>query len=317
MSTAVIVCAGIAGLTTIAGARPTAGGLDALRPVPGSGTLHFTDTDTSFGGLYTGTVTTKATPAVIKPGEPVKLVVDMKWTLTDQRSPCPYTPGVDPGQTTKPTSYPLATIRPGHGEDLSASRVIDASGAGTMRMNGNSTACGPPNTLKRAEGWDAVIPGSSTAGWAPGCYAPFPQILNSLNLTATYDGTFATVSVGGVDCATGASAAGTAFTDTFSTAGQAKPHAVAVPARKTKAEITLRWAKPGDRFTVAGVVLVPKRKTSSVGRAEKLKITFFSRTGTSLGIRITNVSQGKLSFRIVSTKVSGRTTVRTRVVLKA
>jgi len=111
--------------------------------------------------------------------------------------------------------------------------------------------------------------------------------------------------------------AATAFTDTFSAAGQAKPHAVTVPAGKTKAEITLRWTKPGDRFTIADVVLVPKRKTASVARAEKLKITFFSLTPTSMGVRIGNLAPGKLTFRVVSKKQNGTTTVRTRVILKA
>ena len=96
-----------------------------------------------------------------------------------------------------------------------------------------------------------------------------------------------------------------------------KPHAIAVPANRKTAEITLRWAKPTDRFTVAGVVLTPKRKTSSVSQADKLKITFFSRTGTSLGVRITNLSPGKLTYRIVATKLTGKATVRTKVALKA
>ena len=111
--------------------------------------------------------------------------------------------------------------------------------------------------------------------------------------------------------------AATAFTDTFTAAGQAKPHAVAVPAGKAKAEITLAWTKPGDRFTIADVVLVPKRKTASVARAEKLKITFFSLTPTSMGVRIGNLAPGKLTFRVVSKKQNGTTTVRTRVILKA
>jgi hypothetical protein len=63
--------------------------------------------------------------------------------------------------------------------------------------------------------------------------------------------------------------------------------------------------------------MVFQRRTSSVGRTEKLKITFFARTPTSLGVRITRLTQGKLTFRIVAKKVSGRAIVRTRVLLKA
>ena len=120
-----------------------------------------------------------------------------------------------------------------------------------------------------------------------------------------------------VRAGTSAGAPVAAFADTFNAAGQTKPHAVAVPAEKTKAEITLRWTKPGDRFTIADVVLVPKRKTASVARAEKLKITFFSLTPTSMGVRIGNLAPGKLTFRIVSKKQNGTTTVRTRAILKA
>ena len=318
---AVTGCAALAG-AAVAFAGSTAGGPETLRPVSGSGEFQFSGKGT-FGDV-TGTATTKVVPAAIKPGDPVRFTVNVTWTETDQMPSCAFgsASGSTPSQSVKQSQIPLTSIRPGHGEDLSVSRVADAPDADyTGRVNGSTWVCGPPNHITRTEGYDASVSGSATAKYAPGCYAPFPSagypVTSYLGPNATFQGTFATLSVGGVNCATGATTAGTAFTDTFSAAGQAKPHAVAVPAKKTKAEITLRWAKPGDRFTIAGVVLVPKRKTSSVGRAEKLKITFFSRTGTSLGIRITNVSQGKLSFRIVSTKVSGRTTVRTRVVLKA
>jgi len=130
------------------------------------------------------------------------------------------------------------------------------------------------------------------------------------SMTAAYNLVRAGATTGGVPAAT-------AFSDTFSAAGQAKPHAVAVPAAKTKAELTLRWTKPGDRFTITDVLLVPKRKTSSVAQTEKLKITFFSLTPTSMGVRIGNLAPGKLTFRIVSKKQNGTTTVRTRIILKA
>ena len=141
-------------------------------------------------------------------------------------------------------------------------------------------------------------------------FGPGSPSTSTYSMTAAYNLVRAGATTGGVPAAT-------AFSDTFSAAGQAKPHAVAVPAAKTKAELTLRWAKPGDRFTIADVLLVPKRKTASVTQAEKLKITFFSLTPTSMGVRIGNLAPGKLTFRIVSKKQNGTTTVRTRVILKA
>jgi len=316
-----------AGATALAVAR-TVAGPTSLRPVPGSGEFHFSGKTTAFGAPadVVGTATTKVIPAAIKPGEPARFVVDVTYTATDQAVPCPSGSGSGtvPGQTVADPRFPLTSIRPGHGgEDLFVGRVFDAPADATDRVNGQTWKCGPPNSVTRTGGYDARVPGSATAKYAPGCYAPFPSdgtpIVSYLGPDATFEGTFATLSVGGVDCAAAATGvpAATAFTDTFSAAGQAKPHAVAVPATRTKAEVTLRWTKPGDSFTVAGVLLVPKRKTASVGQAEKLKITFFSLTPTSVGVRISFLTPGKLTFRIVSKRVSGRTTVRTRVILKA
>jgi len=269
-----------------------------------------------------GTARTTVIPSAIKPGEPARFIVDVTWTETDQLSPCPYgRSGTTPSQTARYPQFPLTSIRPGHGEDLLTYHVFDAPADSTNRLNGSRVECGPPNRITRTEGYDAHVPGSATAKYAPGCYAPFPSGgSNTVGFSgpdATFEGTFATLSVGGVDCTGAVASASPAFTDTFSAAGQARPHAVDVPATRTKAELTLRWKKPGDRFTVAGVLLVPKRKTSSVGQATKLKITFFARTPTSLGMRITNLAPGKLTFQVVGQKVSGRATVRTHVVLKA
>lgn len=313
---AAIVCAAFAGVTALAVAEPLAGGTAVLRPVPGSGEFRFTGKGT-FGDV-TGTVTTKVIPATIKPGEPVRFIVDTTWTDTDQLSSCPYgsTSGSTPSQTTTYQQFAPTSIRPGHGEDLLANHGIVAPADVTSRVNGSTWACGPPNHITRTEGYEARVPGSATTDYTPGCYAAYPPLLWLVG-DPILEGTFATLSVGGVNCATGAAAAGPAFTDSFSTAGQTKPHAVAVPARKTRAEITLRWTKPTDRFTIAGVVLTPKRTTQAAGRSEKLKITFFSVTPTSIGVRIGNLAPGKLTFRIVGKKVSGRATVRTRVVLKA
>ena len=317
-----VVCAVFVGATALAVARTVAGPA-ALRPVPGSGEFRFSGKGSV--GVAEGTVTTKVIPAAIKPSEPVRFIVDLRWTDTDQGYACPYGSGSGavPGQTGKIPQVTILFIRPGHGEDLLANKGFAPPADTTRTMNGFTYACGPPNRITRTEGYDARVPGSTTASMKPGCYAPYPGNdaipIAYLGPDATFEGTFATLSVGGVDCAAAATGvpAATAFTDTFSAAGQAKPHAVTVPATRTKAELTLRWTKPGDRFTVAGVLLVPKRKTSSVGQAAKLKITFFARTPTSLGVRITNLAPGKLTFEVVGQKVSGRATVRTHVGLKA
>ena len=321
------VCATFAGLAAFAVARPLTGGPGVPQIAAGSGTFTYITTKlpiTAFGPVVaTGTVTTRTIPAAIKPGEPVRFIVETRFVETYEKSPCPFEPGADPGSSNVSTRFPLSWIRPGHGEDiLDAGRVHDIDGTMTTRgFNAQTSTCGPPR-ITRVTSYDTRMTGAQTAGLSAGCYAHalFGIGLLPLPPETTYAGTFATLSVGGVDCTSGGTAAAvpvTAFADTFSTAGQAKPHAVAVPAAKTKAELTLRWTKPGDRFTIADVVLVPKRKTASVGRAEKLKITFFSVTPTSMGVRIGNLAPGKLMFRVVSKKLSGTTTVRTRVILKA
>jgi hypothetical protein len=314
-------CACVAGLAAVAAAGPLAGGPEALRPVAGSGEFRFSGSTQS--GTITGTATTKAVPSAIKPGEPVRFVVSVTWTETTQIAPCPFgsASGSVPNQTEKLPTFPLISIRAGRGEDVVTGRVIDAPADSTARRNGVTWQCGPPNRATRTESFDARVPGSGTADYAPGCYAPAPSagsaIVGPLGQTGTFEGTFATLSVGGAVCTGAAAAPRQTFTDTFTTSGQVRSHAVAVAPNRTRADVTLRWARPGDRFTVAGVVLAPTRKTQAAGRAQKLKITFFSRTATSIGVRITNLQQGKLTFRVVGKKVSGRATVRTRVVLKA
>lgn len=312
---AAIGCAALAGVA-VAVARPAAGAPEALRPVAGAGELRFTGTDAF--GVVTGTATTKVVPATIKPGEPVRFTVNMTWTETDQMTPCPYgsASGSTPSQTTTYQEFAPTSIRPGHGEDLLANHGIVAPADVTSRVNGSTWACGPPNHITRTEGYEARVPGSATTHYTPGCYAAFPNAVGLISQDLTMNGTFATLSVGGVNCATGAVAAGPVFTDTFSASGQVKPHAVAVPPGRTRAEVTLRWTKPGDRFTLAGIVLAPKRQTASVGRAEKLKITFFALSPTAMRVGIRFLTLGKLTFRVVSKRVSGLTTVRTRVVLK-
>jgi hypothetical protein len=306
--------------TALAIARPLAEGPAALRPVGGSGQFRFTGAGTV--GEVEGTAVTTVAPAAIAAGEAVTFTLKLTWTETDQQSPCGFgsPSGSTPSQSNTASLFPLTSIRPGHGEDLSIGRVTDTAADYKGSVNGSTWKCGPPNHITRTEGYVARVSGATTSKLERGCYAAFPSagfpVTSYLGPSATFEGTFATLSIGGVDC-TGAATSGTpAFTDTFTARGQAKAHAVTVPAQRTKADIKLRWAKPGDRFTVTAVTLTPKRKTSSVATATKLKITFTSRSPTSMGLRASNLTPGKLSFKVVSTKLGSRTTVRTGVTFK-
>ena len=314
---AAVVCAVFGSAAALAAAGSTAGGPATLRPVSGSGEIRFSGKGTY--GVVVGTVTTKVIPSAIKPGEPVRFIVEQTWTDTDQMSACPYGAGAGsiPSQNLKYVEFGLVSIRPGHGEDLTVNAISTASPGDVTGRQGATYACGPPNHITWTTPYDVRAPGSATAHYAPGCYTVNFASPLGLAYNVMLEGTFATLSVGGVDCTGAVASASPTFTDTFSASGQTRPHAVDVPPRSTKAELTLRWTKPGDRFSVAGVLLVPKRKTSSVGQAAKLKITFFARTPTSLGVRITNLAPGKLTFQVVGQKISGRATVRTHVVLKA
>jgi hypothetical protein len=309
---------------TAALAQPYAEGPAALRAVTGSGMFSFTGKGTF--GTVKGTVKTTVTPAVITPGQPYSMTMQLSWTETGQSSTC--SPGTIEGQTHTQSQFPLVSpVRPGHGEDLvDTSHIVDAVGDTTVVWGDNVTTCGATDTVRQTDSYDVRVDGSETKGYnpTPSCVAPYPSagtnVVGNLGPDATFEGTVAVLSINGADCTGAATTAGRTaptYSDTFTAPGQAKPHAVAVPANRTHAEITLRWTKPTDRFIVAAVVLTPKRKTSAVSRGEKLKITFFARPGSSLGVRISNLSAGKLTFRVVSTKVAGKATVKTNVTLKA
>ena len=109
------------------------------------------------------------------------------------------------------------------------------------------------------------------------------------------------------------------FTDTFTAPGQAKPHAVTIPAATKTVDLTIRWPKAGDAFDAAGFVVVRGGKivarSPALFQAEprKLKITKLKITKTSVTIRVSRLVAGKLKFKVVAKKVSGTTKVTTRV----
>ncbi len=106
------------------------------------------------------------------------------------------------------------------------------------------------------------------------------------------------------------------FTDTFTAAGQAKPHAVKVTAATPVAAITVKWIDRRDRFDLSAVQNV--RRTSFAAPSaeaqtpEKLKITQ-RRTATSLTVRVEKLKPGTLKFKVVAKAVRARARVVTRV----
>ena len=186
---------GAAVVASIAGARPS--GLADLRPVAGSGTLTFSGKGTF--GTVKGTVTTKVVPSSITAGEPARFTMEISWTETGQSPQCAS--GTNPGQTHPTTQFPMVTIRPGHGEDLAMPRIVDAVGDVTVVWGDGVLTCGATDTFKQTDSYDARVSGALTKGYVPSCVAPYPSagtnVFGNLGPDATYEGTFATLSIGG------------------------------------------------------------------------------------------------------------------------
>jgi thrombospondin type 3 repeat protein len=109
------------------------------------------------------------------------------------------------------------------------------------------------------------------------------------------------------------------FADTFSAAGQARPHQVVVPAKATRATITCRWANRKSRFDIVGLTNTAKTLLSVDGagklRPGKLKITK-SATKTSVRVTVTKLRPGRLSFKVQAKSISGVGKTTTTVALK-
>ncbi len=110
------------------------------------------------------------------------------------------------------------------------------------------------------------------------------------------------------------------FTDTFTAAGQTKPHAVKITAATPVSVITVKWTDRRDRFDLSGIQNVRRttaaRPSAEEQTPEKLKITR-QRTATSLTVRIEKLKPGSLKFKVVAKAVQTRAVVVTRVSRRA
>ena len=184
------------------------------------------------------------------------------------------------------------------------------------------TECGQTSELVSRSGWElALLPPGSAPKDARRLVATLAGIAGP---PVRADGTLSwnlTRSEAGTGSGSGAPPPPPAqtFTDTFTAPGQAKPHAVTIPAAAKTVDLTIRWPKAGDAFDAAGFVVVRGGKVVARGPAayeaepRKLKITKLKITKTSVTIRVSRLVAGKLKFKVVAKKVSGTTKVTTRV----
>jgi hypothetical protein len=113
---------------------------------------------------------------------------------------------------------------------------------------------------------------------------------------------------------------GVSFSDTFTAAGQEKPHAVPLAPRLKEVKLRVAWKDSRHSFDIVDIRVVRRgvvvaRAPSSFQKLKpgKLKITRM-RKATSVNIRITKLKPGRLAFDVRAKDVTGRTTVKTRVV---
>jgi hypothetical protein len=94
-----------------------------------------------------------------------------------------------------------------------------------------------------------------------------------------------------------------AFRDAFSSAGQARAHAVSIASSARTAQLTLSWSSPLDSFTIGHLRVVRGGKVVAVGsRARHLRLT--TRKGsTFLVVKVGNLTRGKLQFTVRATRI--------------
>jgi hypothetical protein len=94
------------------------------------------------------------------------------------------------------------------------------------------------------------------------------------------------------------------FNDTFTGAGQAKPHAVKLASRARSAQLTLSWSSPLDSFTVTKVRIVRRGKVVAVAAARKRQLRLTTRRGdTFLVVKVGKLTKGSLRFKVRSTRI--------------
>ena len=93
------------------------------------------------------------------------------------------------------------------------------------------------------------------------------------------------------------------FRDAFTSAGQARPHAVKLASRARSAQLTLSWSSPLDQFTLAQVQIVKRGRVVAVAsRKRHLRLT--TRKGsTFLVVKVGNLTRGKLKFKVRATRI--------------
>jgi len=110
----------------------------------------------------------------------------------------------------------------------------------------------------------------------------------------------------------------TTVTETFTSAGETQAESVAIAPTTQSIQLALTWPDAGASFDVTGIQIV--RGGVVVGRAllgalappKKLTVTKIRRR-TSLQVRVKGVTRGKLKFKIVAKKLSGRTRVKATI----
>ena len=102
--------------------------------------------------------------------------------------------------------------------------------------------------------------------------------------------------------------------DPFAAKGEKRPHSAGIPAEAATIELVTSWTKPGDRFTIANVKLVPRGRSIASAAAPPLKVTT-TRGPNSVKVRVSNVQPGRLTFSVNSERVGKKTKVKTAVAI--
>ena len=106
------------------------------------------------------------------------------------------------------------------------------------------------------------------------------------------------------------------ITETFTKPGETEAESVAISPKTQTAQIALTWPQ-GSSFDVTAVQLVPRsslRAFASVDDAQRPRLVITKRRkARSLDVRIKRLRAGKLRFRIVARRLTGRTRVTAKI----
>jgi hypothetical protein len=105
------------------------------------------------------------------------------------------------------------------------------------------------------------------------------------------------------------------ITETFTRSGETEAESVAISPKAQTAQIALTWPA-GSSFDVTAVQLVPRsslQMLASVSVQRPRLLITKRRTARSLDVRIKRLRAGKLRFRIVARRLTGRTRVTAKI----